>query len=191
MERAALRASDADRERAVDLLRGHAEVGRLTVEELDERCSKALEAKTFGELDALTADLPPISAPPAAVPPPSAPARRRRDRRGLYFAETWRAPCPPDRAMHDVLTHVAPHLRGAGYELREHTARRLLFVRTRRPIWTLAVAVLVFPFGLLALLYQDEARVAIELTPAENGTLVAAGGVAPPAVREAFRALEA
>ena len=58
MERASLRASDADRERAVDLLRGHAAVGRLTVEELDERCSKAFSAKTFGELDELLMDLP-------------------------------------------------------------------------------------------------------------------------------------
>ena len=73
MDRAALRASDADRERAVELLRGHAQAGRLTVEELDERCSRALSAKTFGELDAVTTDLPPISAPPAAIAPPSRP----------------------------------------------------------------------------------------------------------------------
>ena len=77
MDRAALRASDADRERAVDLLRGHAQAGRLTVEELDERCSRAFSAVTFGELDAVTADLPPISAPPAAIAPPSRPQGRR------------------------------------------------------------------------------------------------------------------
>ena len=41
MDRAAFRASDADRERAVELLRGHAAVGRLTVDELDERCAAA------------------------------------------------------------------------------------------------------------------------------------------------------
>ena len=192
MDRAGLRASDADRERAVDLLRGHAAVGRLTVEELDERCSLAFSAKTFGELDVLTADLPPVSAPPAAAPPPSAPARRPPRVPGKhYFAETWRAPARPEHAMRDLLTYVAPPLQRNGYELREHTPHRLVFVRSRRPIWTVAVAVLVFPFGLLALLYTEESRVAIDLHPAGDGTLVSASGVAPLAVRQAFRQLEA
>jgi len=191
VDRAGLRASDADRERAVDLLRGHAAVGRLTVEELDERCSRAFSAKTFGELDELLMDLPRVSAPPAAAPPPSAPARKPPRVPGKhYFAETWRAPAAPDRAMRDLLTFVAPPLQRSGYELRERTSHRLVFVRSRRPVWTIAVAVLVFPFGLLALLYTDEARISIDLYPAGDGTLVSASGVAPLMVRQAFRQLE-
>jgi uncharacterized protein DUF1707 len=191
VDRAGLRASDADRERAVELLRGHAAVGRLTVEELDERCSRALEATTFGELDALTADLPPVSAPPAAAPPPSKPARRPPRAPGRhYFAETWRAPASADRAMQDLLTYVAPPLQRHGYELRERTPHRLVFVRSRRPVWTIAVAVLAFPFGLLALIYTDEVRITIDLHPAGDGTLVSAAGVAPLGVRQAFAQLE-
>ena len=53
-----LRASDAERERTLTELRGHASKGRLTVEELAERTDAALAARTRGELDALTADLP-------------------------------------------------------------------------------------------------------------------------------------
>ena len=53
-----LRASDADRERTLTELRGHASEGRLTVEELAERTDAALAARTRGALDALTADLP-------------------------------------------------------------------------------------------------------------------------------------
>ena len=68
---------------------------------------------------------------------------------------------------------------------------RLVFRRERRPIWTIAVAVLVFPFGLLALLYKDEARIVIDLQPAKDGTLVSASGVAPLSVRRAFAELEA
>jgi hypothetical protein len=45
-----LRASDAERDHAVDLLRHHATAGRITVEELDERCTAALGARTRGEL---------------------------------------------------------------------------------------------------------------------------------------------
>jgi hypothetical protein len=54
----ALRASDADRERTVALLREHAAVGRLTLEEFTERMSAAYLARTNDELEALARDLP-------------------------------------------------------------------------------------------------------------------------------------
>ncbi|MCX5337815.1 MULTISPECIES: DUF1707 domain-containing protein [unclassified Streptomyces] len=53
-----LRASHADRDRVVDVLRIAAGDGRLTAEELDERLETALSARTLGELAGLTADLP-------------------------------------------------------------------------------------------------------------------------------------
>ncbi|MER6065208.1 DUF1707 domain-containing protein [Streptomyces sp. NPDC001792] len=53
-----LRASHADRDRVVDVLTGAAGDGRITAEELDERVTAALSARTLGELAALTADLP-------------------------------------------------------------------------------------------------------------------------------------
>ena len=61
----ALRASDADRERAVEVLRLAAGDGRLDVEELDERLARAYATRTVSELDALTADLQPAPAPVA------------------------------------------------------------------------------------------------------------------------------
>ncbi|WP_084700943.1 DUF1707 SHOCT-like domain-containing protein [Streptacidiphilus anmyonensis] len=56
-----LRASHADRDRTVDLLRVAAGDGRLTSDELDERLEAALSARTVVELAELTADLPPVS----------------------------------------------------------------------------------------------------------------------------------
>ncbi len=53
-----LRASHGDRDRVVELLRVAAGDGRLTAEELDERLEAALTARTYGELAALTTDLP-------------------------------------------------------------------------------------------------------------------------------------
>ncbi|HEX8053768.1 MAG TPA: DUF1707 domain-containing protein [Thermoleophilaceae bacterium] len=53
-----LRASDADRDRAVDMLRDHAAAGRLSTEELEDRTDSALAATTFGQLDAVLSDLP-------------------------------------------------------------------------------------------------------------------------------------
>jgi hypothetical protein len=57
-----LRASHADRDRVVDVLRIAAGDGMLAADELDERVEAALSARTLSELAALTADLPPASA---------------------------------------------------------------------------------------------------------------------------------
>lgn len=70
-----LRASHADRDQVVERLRDAAAEGRLDLDELDARLDKALTAKTFGDLEPLTADLPSDTAPgvrpggPPAVPP--------------------------------------------------------------------------------------------------------------------------
>jgi uncharacterized protein DUF1707 len=55
-----IRASDADRDRVAEALREHHAAGRLTMEEFQERLDRAYAARTLGELDALTADLPAI-----------------------------------------------------------------------------------------------------------------------------------
>lgn len=60
-----IRVSDADREHVADRLREHFAQGRLSSEELDERISATLSAKTFGDLRGVMADLP----EPALVPP--------------------------------------------------------------------------------------------------------------------------
>jgi Domain of unknown function (DUF1707) len=65
-----LRASHADRDQVAELLRVAAGDGRLSPEELDDRLERALTARTYAELAALTADLP--ATPGAAVVPPGA-----------------------------------------------------------------------------------------------------------------------
>ena len=53
-----LRASDADRDRVVEILRQHSAEGRITSEEFEERMTAAYNAKTLGALGELTGDLP-------------------------------------------------------------------------------------------------------------------------------------
>jgi Domain of unknown function (DUF1707) len=66
-----IRVSDADRDRVTARLREHFAEGRLTQDELDERISAALNAKTFGDLRPVMADLPePAPAPLRAGPSP-------------------------------------------------------------------------------------------------------------------------
>ncbi|MFF9787760.1 DUF1707 SHOCT-like domain-containing protein [Streptomyces nigrescens] len=53
-----LRASDTDRERVAEILRDALAEGRLAMEEFDERLDATYKARTYGELEPLTADLP-------------------------------------------------------------------------------------------------------------------------------------
>jgi hypothetical protein len=53
-----LRASDAEREKAVQALQHAVGEGRITMAEFEERAAIAYAAKTRAQLDELTADLP-------------------------------------------------------------------------------------------------------------------------------------
>ena len=83
-----MRISDSDRDRVAAQLRDYYAEGRLTSEELDERVTAALSAKTAGDLRRLMADLPnpsPAQAEAPNTPPFAAPPRvyRRRGPRLL------------------------------------------------------------------------------------------------------------
>jgi hypothetical protein len=66
-----LLAADADRAAVATELGEQMIAGRLTIAEYDERLARAYAARTYGELEALTADLPrPAARPPAPVPAP-------------------------------------------------------------------------------------------------------------------------
>jgi hypothetical protein len=67
-----LRASDAERDDAVEALRVHAAAGRLTPDELGERIAAAYSARTLGELGDLLADLPGTVPTPRRRPVPRA-----------------------------------------------------------------------------------------------------------------------
>ena len=62
-----LRAADADRTAVATQLGDQMSAGRLTVAEYDERLARAYAARTYGELEALTADLPQPAPPPVAA----------------------------------------------------------------------------------------------------------------------------
>jgi Domain of unknown function (DUF1707)/Cell wall-active antibiotics response 4TMS YvqF len=70
-----LRVSDAERDVTLRTLGDHAAVGRLTLDELEERSGQALNAKTRGDLATLTSDLPAEAGQPGAG---LAPARPRK-----------------------------------------------------------------------------------------------------------------
>jgi hypothetical protein len=72
---AGLRASRADRERVIDLLKAVFAQGRLDRDEFDARIGQALASRTYGELAAVTAGIP---AELTAALPRRPPVRARR-----------------------------------------------------------------------------------------------------------------
>jgi hypothetical protein len=73
-----MRVSNADRERVAKVLNDSMAEGRLTVNELEERLDKVYAAKTFGDLEPLTRDLPAGNQARAAAYPQPAPSRVNR-----------------------------------------------------------------------------------------------------------------
>jgi hypothetical protein len=78
--RGRLRASHADREQVIDLLKTAFVQGRLAKDEFEARVDRAFASRTYAELAAVTADIPaaPIAAPISAPPlrkPAKTPAR--------------------------------------------------------------------------------------------------------------------
>jgi hypothetical protein len=75
--RGRLRASDADREQVIDTLKAAYVYGLLAKDELDLRAGRALASRTYAELAALTAGIPPglVGTWP---PPPVAQPRSRK-----------------------------------------------------------------------------------------------------------------
>jgi hypothetical protein len=85
--RGRLRASDADRERAVDTLKDAFVQGMLTKDELDIRAGQALTSRTYAELTAITHDIPARLTWPLPPPePPRASARRPVGKKAIAWA---------------------------------------------------------------------------------------------------------
>ncbi len=126
-----IRASDADRDVVVDVLREAYTEGRLTADEFDERMSAAYVSKTWGQLRELTVDLPvqpvlgadvpgrQLPAPVAPAPPPA---------------------YPPWRAQDDPVAEPGPDARTGEPPATSGRPRRPVGIFVPVLIWTLLVA---------------------------------------------------
>jgi len=136
------RASHADREQVIEVLKTAFVQDRLTIDELDARAGRAFTARTYAELAALTADIP---AEAATTAPPRLSARPTGKRaRGSVTVV----------ALLIALMSVAV----TGGSLLE----RLAFVAMLLPLTALLFG------GLLALHAWLEHRVARQLPPAPS-----------------------
>jgi transcriptional regulator with XRE-family HTH domain len=177
------RVTDAQREEIAKRLRQACAARRLTVEELAERIDRAYAARLEHELAALVGDLPGSGVPMRS-------ARRlpvlgsRRERTDRFVVEGSRA-----QVAARALAQIAPLLVSRGYTLASHDETELVFTRAERPGWTIAVAILLFPLGLLALLHRRTANAIVAFVDGAHGTEVTVHGMAPLGLRRAFAQL--
>jgi hypothetical protein len=179
-----LRASDEDRERVVEALTDHCAAGRLTLDELPERVAGAYAATTLHELAEVTADLPGRT--------PAAPAPQRAPRLpGIApFAETMVVDRPRADVLTEALRVIAPRLGGYGYQLVGTAPDSLVFERSERPVWTILVAIFLFPIGLIALAHTRTMHAQLDFEElGERRTRLTVYGTAPLIVRRAFAEL--
>jgi hypothetical protein len=112
-----LRASDAERERTVEVLRRHATTGRLDAVELEERLGRALAAVTRADLAATLADLPADER--QAEPARAAAGRRARNAHHLqhlhHLPHVRRGKQPSKVLLIAVLLVAIWAVTGAGY----------------------------------------------------------------------------
>ena len=128
-----MRASDTDRDQVTQLLQAAYAEGRISYAEHDERTAAALRAKTFDELEDLTADLVPVApAVPSTVDTVRGQRRVRPPHRHVEREQAGRAVAgPPAHARERVRRFGAarPH-RG---DVRGPSRRdQLLGLRRRR-----------------------------------------------------------
>jgi hypothetical protein len=90
-----MRASHADREHVIGILKAAFIQGRLTKGELDSRISQAFGSRTYGELATVTADLPAaLTSGLTAAPPKPARTQARPPAKKIVMACAWVFPLP-------------------------------------------------------------------------------------------------
>jgi len=163
------RISDAERDRVAALLRDHFAAGRLTPEELEARRAATLNAKTFGDLRRVLADLP-VPAPvpqPASRAPLEAGKPERGYRRLLFFYPARYRRVHEEEILAVLMTAAPPGKRRPGIAEAADLIWGALRVRFQpqrldgEPAWRDALAVLsvVLPVIMLVIFMVQEAQI--------------------------------
>ena len=152
-----LRASDADRERVAQVLHTAMAEGRIDVAELQDRIGVVYAAKTLGELEPLTADLP-VSATPAR---PTAKGESGSGSSVAVMSETTRRGAwivPPQHTSVAVMGSVVLDLRAARFTAGHATITATAVMGSIEIVVDQSVDVDVTGVGFLGQ-FQDNSRV--------------------------------
>jgi len=157
--RGRLRAGHADRAQVIDALKDAFTQGRLTSDELDARTGQALAARTYAELDVITADIP--GAPRLDDSP--APARRWPLARAVVKSGGLLVIAAAVAHSGDIIDNSDPNGLGPGPH---HGWTRLLLLLTLTVVVT---AVVILIRGVAASVEQRRSRRQLPPQPDQSG----------------------
>jgi hypothetical protein len=105
--------------------------------------------------------------------------RAYRNRHRALQASVAMRPTSPDAAAR-LLTEITPLMGEWGYRLSSQGDAGIVFSKTYRPVWLIAPCILLFPIGLLSLIYSRTVNVSFSLlTRPDGGDDVVVSGLAP------------
>jgi hypothetical protein len=96
----------------------------------------------------------------------------------------------PATLLSECIAEWSGQLAQHNYVLTTQSEAGLSFHKRYWPTWAIAVAVLLFPFGLVALFAKDDATITATFTPSDKGTVMLVSGKAPKSVVHAFQAMD-
>jgi hypothetical protein len=177
---ARLRISDDDRHKVAEVLRQAAGEGRIDLEELDERLEATYQAKTYGDLVPITADLPvrtsdALPVVPAAEPPVHRPAGAPMVPAAVYPSSisfmgdctrrgVWRL--PEQHTAFSMMGSVTLDLREALFEAREVTITAVAVMAGIDIVVNAQTQVIVDGVGIMGDFSQTRDKVPAEITSA-------------------------
>jgi hypothetical protein len=90
-----------------------------------------------------------------------------------YLDQSVTVDVPPDEVLRGVGQAVS-HL--SRVRVTSSAPGQVMVMERWRPVWTIVVAILLFPIGILALLVQREATLVVNVVPGSEGTQVDIAG---------------
>ena len=96
----------------------------------------------------------------------------------------------PATLLTECISDWSGQLAQHNYVLTTQSEIGLTYHKRYWPKWAIVIAILFFPFGLVALFAKDDATITATFTPSDSGTVMLVSGKGPKAVAEAFAAME-
>lgn len=107
------------------------------------------------------------------------------------FTYTFETSKNQSTLLRECLAEWNPQLSSHGYQLTTQSEIGLTYLRRFRPWWIVFPVILLFPIGLLFLIYKQEAQITATVSPNEgSGSSLTVTGTGPKAIAEAFAQME-
>jgi len=97
---------------------------------------------------------------------------------------------PPETVLREAMSTWTGPLADNNFSLSNQSDVAVVYQRRYWPWYQIAFAIVLFPIGLLALLWRKEATITATVEPNDEGSILSIRGDAPKNVRDAFEGMQ-